>query len=212
MKSLAMLLTFLLLFAACGETTTETASNREAEASPASPASAPEPATPAAVSDPCAPLEAAMTRYQTAGKPFRFSFEIPRGFTVNELHADETSAADVTWNAGESDEFVLRLIQTTKRIDNTDRLVEGWKKFAYTEKVLDKEVSGRTMHVHRTKMGELVGFNALFPDFGSAQGMNMVMGGVTSAPQPCRESAADMVEKMILSFERNEQVGENRGG
>jgi hypothetical protein len=207
MKTIPMILAAVLILAACGGESDRTASDEQltTPATAADGAEASPSAVAAADGHPCAPLEAGMVRYPTAGKPFLFSFEIPRGFTVNENDYGDTIAADVTYNAGERDEFILRLIQNSStRIENSERLVDGWRKTPYTEKVIEHEVAGRTMLVQRSRMGEMVGFNALFPDFSSESGAYMVIGGITSAPKPCRDQAADMVERMIASFERNE--------
>jgi hypothetical protein len=209
MKTIPIVLAALLILTACGGESARTDSPEQTATPVTGTSAGVQPSAAAAAwENPCAPLEAEMVRYPTAGKPFLFSFEIPRGFTVNEHDYGDTISADVTYNAGERGEFILRLVQTrSTRIDNSERLVDGWRKTPYTEKVIEHEVAGRTMLVQRSRMGEMVGFNALFPDFSSESGAFMVIGGVTSAPKPCRDQAADMVERMIASFERNERVG-----
>ena len=76
-----------------------------------------------------------------------------------------------------------------------------------TVKVLEKSVGGRTMYVQRTRMGEMSGFVALYPAAGNATGAYSVLGGLTAAPKPCRDEAAEVLERMLLSFEPNPRIG-----
>lgn len=211
MKVPKAILSLLVFAAACGgqEVSTKQAAEPPAPAKvKQSDSSRTAPAQPAG--DPCAPLQAKMVRYHTAGKPFFFTFEMPEGFTVKEFHTETVSHVDITMNVDGkgTDEYVLRLMQNGKIQENSEKLPDTWKKLPSTEAVLEKEVDGRTMYVSRSRIGEMVGFQGLFPAFGSPPGAYLVMGGVTSAPKPCRALAAEVVERMLMSFERNPQVGE----
>jgi hypothetical protein len=211
MKAPKAILSLVFFVTACGG---QEVSTKQA-AEPPAPAKAKRadsrraaPAQPAGV--PCAPLQAKMVRYDTAGKPFYFSFEMPEGFTVKEFHAGTVSHVDVTRNVDGKgiDEYVLRLMQNSKVQENPERAPDTWKKLPSTEAVLAKEVDGRTMYISRSRIGEMVNFQGLFPAFDSPSGAHFVMGGVTSAPKPCRTQAGEMVERMLMSFERNPRVGE----
>jgi hypothetical protein len=157
---------------------------------------------------PCAPLQARFVRYDTAGKPFFFTFEIPEGFTVKEQFTGNTAVADVTLNVDGKgiDEFVLRLMQSSDTMDNPTGLVEVWRKQPLTDAVLEKTVDGQTMFVQRARMGETTSYTALFPSSVGTQKAHMVMGGVTAAPKPCRAEAAEVIERMLMSIETNPEV------
>lgn len=211
MKVPKAFLSLLVFVAACGgqEVSTKQAAEPPAPAK-AKQADSSRTAPPQPSGDPCAPLQAKMVRYDTAGKPFFFTFEIPEGFTVKEFHAETVSHVDVTLNVDGkgTDEYVLRLMQNSKVQENPEKYPDTWKKLPSTEAVLEREVDGRTMYVSRSRIGEMVGFQGLFPAFDSPSRAHFVMGGVTSAPKPCRALAAEVVERMLMSFERNPQVGE----
>lgn len=159
--------------------------------------------------DPCAVLRAPMTRHDAAGSPLAFSFEMPEGFVPKDFSKGETVNVDVTrdLDGDRADEYVLRLAYSTKPIATPEKLVEVWRKLPSTVKVLEKSVGGRTMYVQRTKMGEMSGFVALYPIAGNATGAYSVLGGLTAAPKPCRDEAAEVLERMLLSFEPNPSVG-----
>ncbi|MHB8800704.1 MAG: hypothetical protein ACYDBY_19840 [Thermoanaerobaculia bacterium] len=159
--------------------------------------------------DPCAVLRAPMVRYDAAGSPLAFSFEMPEGFVPKDFSKGETVNVDVTrdLDGDRSDEYILRLAYPTKLVAGPDKLVEVWRKLPTTVKVLEKSVGGRTMYVQRTKVGTMTGFVALFPAPGSPAAAYSVMGGLTSAPKPCREEAAEVLEQMLLSFEPNPSIG-----
>jgi len=145
-----------------------------------------------------------------AGQPFAFSFEMPDGFTVRDFSRGETVHADVTFDLDGKggDEYVLRIAYNTKVLENPEGLVEVWRKLPMTLKVLEKDVEGRTMYVQRIAMGDSAGFTALFPAFEHGKGAYSVLGGMTSTPKPCRAEAAEVLERMVMSFERNPRVGE----
>lgn len=199
----------LIVVMGCGGETVETAQVNTAEAATAT--GVPEVQQAAAAvtsSDPCAPLEAGMTRYDTAGTPFSFSFEIPAGFTVREMHQGSVSTADVTLNldgAG-GDDYVLRLSQNNDLTEKTSHLVKAWKAHPWTEKVLEQDVGGRTMFIHRSRIGDMVNFVAYVPSPADPSAWHMVMAGVTSAPTPCGDQAADSIETMLTSFEANSRM------
>jgi hypothetical protein len=149
-----------------------------------------------------------MTRFDTAGKPFHFSFEIPEGFVVKESHAHQISTADVTRDLdGDGwDEFILRITQNGNVMKNARRSIDNMSKHPSTEETLDYDVAGRRMYVQRTRTGEMVGFIGYFPALEDPDSAYMIMGGVTDAPKPCRERAAEITQKMLMSFERNARV------
>ena len=162
-----------------------------------------------AASDPCAVLRAPMTRHDAAGSPLAFSFEMPAGFVPKDFSKGETVNVDVTrdLDGDRADEYVLRLAYPMKVVASPEKLVEVWRKLPMTVKVLEKSVGGRTMYVQRTKMGEMEGFVALYPAPGDATGAYSVLGGLTAAPKPCRGEAAEVLERMLLSFEPNPSIG-----
>ncbi|MCL4807833.1 MAG: hypothetical protein KJ062_08575 [Thermoanaerobaculia bacterium] len=168
----------------------------------------PAPAQPAR--DPCAPLRAKMVRHDTAGTPFAFTFEMPEGFTVKDISQGEMVGADLTFDLDGKggDDYVLRLAYSTKVLENPEGLVEVWRKLPMTEKVLEKDVDGRTMYVHRASIGDSAGFTVLFPAPGSATGAHSVLGGMTSTPKPCRAEGAEVLERIVMSYERNPRVSE----
>lgn len=150
-----------------------------------------------------------MVRYDTAGKPFAFTFEMPEGFVVKDLSQAETVGADVTFDLDGKggDEYVLRLAYNTRVLENPEGLVDVWRKLPMTVKVLEKSLGGRTMYVQRVSVGDFAGFTGHFPAPGSPKGAYSVIGGMTSTPMPCRVEGAEVLERMILSFERNPRVG-----
>ena len=206
MRAMRSILSSLVFVVACGGQEAESTSESDPSVAPSGAAESRPVDPPQPDGNPCAPLDAKMVRYDTEGNPFFFSFEIPEGFTVDEFYGPAISGADIT-----AAEYVLRIVQNSGTNDNPDRLVEIWRKLPLTD-VIEKEIDGRTMHVQRTKMGELVGYNALFPDFESSRGAHLVIGGVTDAPKPCGEQAAEAVERIIMSFEKNSRVGDQPGG
>lgn len=211
MKAPIAILSLLVFAAACGGP--EASPERAAEPAPsAKTRRADSPRKPPAQppGDPCAPLRAKMVRHDTAGTPFAFTFEMPEGFTLKDFSRGETVGTDVTFDLDGKggDEYVLRLAYNVKVLENQAGLVDTWRKLPLTEKVLEKEVDGRTMYVQKTRMGDMTGFNVLFPAFATPSGSHLVLGGITSAPKPCRTQAAETVERMLMSFERNPRVGE----
>ena len=56
-------------------------------------------------------------------------------------------------------------------------------------------------------MGEMVGYQALFPDVTSEGKAWMVSGGVTEAPDGCEDKAFAAVERVIRSFQPNADIG-----
>lgn len=210
MKVANMIVLLPVYLAACGgpEATKPAANTAPARAETAR--SEPRRAAPASANEhPCAPLQARFVRYDTAGKPFFFTFEIPEGFTVKEQFTGNTAVADVTLNVDGKgiDEFVLRVMQNSDTIDNPAGLVEVWKKQPLTDGILEKNLDGRTMFVQRARMGETTNYTALFPSAAATQKAHLVMGGLTAAPKPCRAEAAEVIERMIMSIERNREVG-----
>lgn len=58
-----------------------------------------------------------------------------------------------------------------------------------------------------SRVGEMVGFQALFPGVTSEAKAWMAAGGVTSAPRGCEDEAIADVEGIIRSFTPNPDVG-----
>ena len=200
---------FAAFVAACGPQAKKPEASDASASAPAVREESASAARSAAPSDPCAVLRAPMTRHDAAGSPLAFSFEMPEGFVPKDFSKGETVNVDVTrdLDGDRADEYVLRLAYPTKRVADREKLVEVWRKLPATVKVLEKSVGGRTMYVQRTKVGTMEGFVALYPAPGSPTASYSVMGGLTSAPKPCREEAAEVLEKMILSFEPNPSIG-----
>jgi hypothetical protein len=150
-----------------------------------------------------------MTRHDAAGTPLAFSFEMPEGFVPKDFSKGATVHVDVTrdLDGDRSDEYVLRLSYPTRTVSNLENLVAVWRKLPTTVKVLEKSVGGRTMYVQRTKVGEMSGFVALFPSPGDPSAAYSVLGGLTNTPKPCRGEAAEVLERMLLSFEPNPSIG-----
>ncbi len=169
MKAPVAVLSLVVFVAACGpEATSPGADPKPARVNRAE-STRPAPARPDG--DPCAPLRAAIVRYDTAGKPFAFSFEIPDGSVVK-LHPGGDRHADVTLDLDGKggDEYILRIAYNTKVLENPEGLVEVWRKLPMTVKVLEKSLGGRTMYVQRVSMGDFAGFTALFPVPGEPEG------------------------------------------
>ncbi len=163
--------------------------------------------------DPCAPLEAEMVRYDTSGKPYFFSFEYPRGFTVKEWFGPGVSGADLTFNVDGKgrDEYVLRLSQGDKLLANPENLVKVWRELPITVSVTEKELDGGTMYIQRANIGGMSGFIALFPALEPSSGSYHLGAGITNAPKPCSAQAQEVVAKIVMSFQRNPNVGPNPG-
>lgn len=212
MKTARAFVALLFLFVACGGEKPDAGAGSE----PAPPArvAAPKAIEGGAPGTPCGPLEAKMVRYETRGKPFFFSFEIPEGFQVDELYGPQTAGADITFDEDRkgTSEYVLRLVQNSMTHANVEGMVEMWRKLPMTENVSEIRVDGRTLYIQRSKIGEMTGFQALFPDFSVDQGAHLVIGGITAAPKPCLDQAAETVERILSSLERNPEVGEAPAG
>jgi len=195
--------------AACGPQAKKPEASESSASAPTVREEAASTARSAAPSDPCAVLRAPMTRHDASGSPLAFSFEMPEGFVPKDFSKGETVNVDVTrdLDGDRDDEYVLRLAYSTKLVAGPEKLVEVWRKLPMTVKVLEKSVGGRTMYVQRTRMGEMSGFVALYPAAGNATGAYSVLGGLTAAPKPCRDEAAEVLERMLLSFEPNPRIG-----
>lgn len=210
MKIRLTLVWTLLLLVSCGGNEAEAPVGAEPGAPAVADREAPPAEAPIATpDDPCAPLEASMVRFDTRGKPFLFSFERPEGFEVDEIHAGPMSGFDLTLDADGTggNDYVLRFSQTTSPKQNMSALVPLWRDQPMTEKLIENEVDGRTMVIHRTRMGEMVGYQGLFPDFDDPNASYLVSGGITDAPKPCMAQAAEMVERILMSYQRNPEVG-----
>ncbi len=210
MRAARVFLPLVAFVVACGPRTTAPDLGRTAEPAKARRAEARRSASASPAGDPCAPLGARLVRNDTAGQPFAFTFEMPEGFVVKDFSRGETVHADVTFDLDGKggDDYVLRIVYNTKVLENPEGLVEVWRKLPVTLKVLEKDVEGRTMYVQRTKVGEMSGFVALFPSPGDPSAAYSVLGGLTNTPKPCRGEAAEVLERMVMSFERNPRVGE----
>lgn len=207
MKAPVAVLSLVVFVAACGPEATSPGADPKPERVNRAESTRPAPARPDG--DPCAPLRARLVRHDTAGTPFAFSFEIPDGFVVKDFSRGETVHADVTLDLDGKggDEYILRIVYNTKVLENPEGLVATWRRLPMTVKVLEKDLGGRTMYVQRVSMGDFAGFTALFPVLESPTGAYSVIGGMTSTPKPCRVEGAEVLERMILSFERNSRVG-----
>ena len=203
MKIQSATLIATLLFTACGERAVpaDASTDRSATAATAS-------AAPSVSNGPCAPLDAATVRYDTRGKPLLFSFEIPKGFEVSEFGGGGTAGVDVTMNLDGKGgpDYVLRFAQNTDQPLNPSTQVELWRKLPMIEQITEHDINGQTMFISRSRTGEMVGFQALFPSAGKADESFLVIAGVTQAPEECREQAAAAVEKILKSFARNPEV------
>lgn len=202
MKAARVVLVLAAFSAACGPQEKKPAAPEAPSAATVREETRPS-ARPASPDDPCAVLRAPMTRHDASGSPLAFSFEMPEGFVPKDFSKGETVNVDVTrdLDGDRADEYVLRLAYSTKPVEGPEKLVEVWRKLPTTVKVLEKQVGGRTMYVQRTRLGEMTGFVALFPAPGSPTGAYSVLGGLTGAPKPCRDEAAEVLERMLLSFE-----------
>lgn len=209
MKAARVVLVLSAFAAACGPQAKKPDAPESSAAVPEIREEAAPAARPASAEGPCAVLRAPMTRHDAAGSPLAFSFEMPEGFVPKDFSRGETVNVDVTrdLDGDRADEYVLRLAYSTKPVAAPEKLVEVWRKLPLTVKVLEKSVGGRTMYVQRTKMGEMSGFVALYPIAGNATGAYSVLGGLTAAPKPCRDEAAEVLERMLLSFEPNPSIG-----
>ncbi len=209
MKAARVVLVLAVLAAACGPQDKKPKTPGESDRAKSARKTARLAAKAAPAGDPCAVLRAPMVRYDAAGTPFAFSFDLPEGFILKDFSKGQLVNGDVTrdLNGDGMDEYVLRIAYTAKTISNPENLVAVWRKVPATVKVLEKNVSGRTMYVQRTKIGEMTGFVALFPVPGDATAAYHVLGGLTSAPKPCRDEATEVLERMLLSFEPNPHIG-----
>jgi hypothetical protein len=200
---------FAVFVSACGPQEKKPEGSDPSASAPADREEAAPAARSATPSDPCAVLRAPMVRHDAAGSPLAFSFEMPDGFVPKDFSKGETVHVDVTrdLDGDRADEYVLRFAYPTKGVAGPEKLVEVWRKLPATVKVLEKSVGGRTMYVQRTKIGRMEGFVALYPAPGNATGAYSVLGGLTAAPKPCREEAAEVLERMLLSFEPNPSIG-----
>lgn len=212
MKSKLVTALILIFVAACGspEQSTETEPANEAASSPAEAPAAPVEEVAESSGNPCVALEAKPVRYDAAGKPVVYTFEYPSGWKINELFTSGATSIDVTKSVENErfPEFVLRFGHVVdKQMDHPENLVATWRKMPMTEDISEIDIEGRTMYVSRTKMGEMVGFQALFPDVTSDSKAWLVSGGVTNAPKECRDEAIDAVERIIRSFKPNPDIG-----
>ncbi len=210
MKAPIAILSLLVFATACGGRDESTGKGDE-RPSPEKANRADSRRTPPAepVGDPCAPLRSRLVRHDTAGTPFAFTFEMPEGFTAKDFSEGETVGADLTFDLDGKggDEYILRLAYNTRVLENPEGLVEVWRKLPMTVKVLEKNLGGRTMYAQRVSVGDFAGFTVLFPAFERPKGSYSVLGGMTSTPKPCRAEGAEVLERMILTFERNPRVG-----
>lgn len=149
-----------------------------------------------------------MVRHDTRGKPLLFSFEMPQGFEVNEFSGGSTAGVDLTIDPDGKggDDYVLRFAQNTGQPLNPSTQVELWRKLPMLDELIEHDVDGRTMFISRSTMGEMVGYQALFPSAEEADVSWLVIAGITSAPKECRDEAVETVERILKSFERNPQV------
>ena len=208
MRTASPFAALFFLLVACGREEPERTAG--SDSTPPARDAAPKAKEARATRDPCAPLDAKMVRYDTRGKPFFFSFERPEKFVVDEFYGPGVAGADLTFNAdgAGANEYVLRLVQNSRTNENVERGVELWRKLPTTGSVSEVGVDGRTLYIQRSKVGDMISFQALFPDFDVADGGHLILGGVTSAPKPCRDQAAETVERILKSLERNPDVGE----
>ena len=170
----------------------------------------------AGAQDACAGLDKPLVRYDTAGKPFVFTIEYPEGWYPHELIAGSAASLDFSDEESEfGSDYVLRFGSTSNVLANAANLVETWRKMPISEELREIELeSGRTMVINRTRMGEMVGFQVLLPDPAS-EGAFLVSGGITSAPDECRDRAAEVVEQMLASLRPNAEFAApdgSRGG
>lgn len=203
MKIRSATLIAALLLTACGErgVPADASGDHSGAAATASDA-------PSVANGPCAPLDAAMVRYDTRGKPLLFSFEIPGGFEVSEFGGGGTAGVDVTRDSDGKGgpEYVLRFAQNTDQPLNPSTQAELWRKLPMIEQITEHDINGQTMFISRSRTGEMVGFQALFPSAGKADESFLIIAGVTQAPEQCRDQAAAAVEKILKSFARNPEV------
>ena len=209
MKAARVVLVLAVLAAACGPQDKKPKVPGASVPSKSARKSARSAAKPGPAGDPCAVLRVPMVRYDAAGTPFAFSFDLPEGFILKDFSKGQFVHGDVTLdlNGDGMDEYVLRIAYPAKTISNPEKLAAVWREFPATVKVLEKAVGGRTMYVQRAKIGDVTGFVALFPVPGNATAAYHVLGGLTSTPKPCRDEAAEVLERMLLSFEPNPNIG-----
>lgn len=210
MKNGFMLFLAAAVFVGCGSPEPPTGNATEgAGASAIETQAAPEKVAESA-GGPCSALDVDWVRYDAAGKPVAYTFEYPSGWEINELFSSGATSIDVTKSLGENrfPDFVLRFGHVVdKPMDNPENLVATWKKMPMIEEVLEVDVEGRTMWVARSRIGEMIGFQALFPDVSSESKAWMVSGGVSDAPDGCEDAAVAAVERVIRSFKPNPAIG-----
>lgn len=163
--------------------------------------------------DPCAPLNNDPVRYDPTGKPMGFGFEYPGGWEVNEsFYAAGVSSVDIVTYLDpdrRSPDYVLRFGHSLKQAnDNAPGLVEVWRKLPVIDGVEEVPVGDRTLYIARTRMGEIVGYQALFPAPDSETSAWLVSGGVTRAPDGCEEESVAAVERILRSMTPNQEIGE----
>jgi len=207
---------FALLFAvslvlACGspESRVEAPSSETPAASGGVSANRSATTEPASASNPCDALDARLERYDTSGKPFFFTFEAPATWTVNEFYGGPVAGFDITLNedGNGGDDYVLRFTQTDKLLENSDNLVETWRKSPATVSVSEKEIEGRIMYLSRTRLGEMTGFQILFPALDAERGAYLVSAGITATPKGCHDKAVEVIDRIINGFEVNHDIG-----
>jgi len=212
-KSLLAVVALTLLAAGCGssddasESAAPAASDTTAtETADAAPSEERAPVS----SDPCSVLDDAPIEYDAAGKPVVFTFQYPGGWQLDELFTGSASSIDVTRDV-DGDEFpdyVLRFGHSpVKPQENVDNLVAVWRQLPTTEELTEVEIEGRTMYLVKSRIGEMTGYQALFPDVTSGSRAFLVSGGVTDAPEPCGEQAVEAVERILRSMKPNPKIG-----
>lgn len=173
----------------------------------------------AASGDPCSVLASENARYDASGNPVAYTFEYPSGLKVAELFASSATTIDLTKDLDDDNlpDFVLRFGHVvTNPMDNPERMVEVWKQqpknLGGPEEIMELDVEGRTMYLARVRMGEMVSFQALFPDVTSDSKAWLVSGGITNAPDECEEQAIAAVERVMRSFQPNPEIGSPPAG
>lgn len=188
----------------------------ESAGEPARQAAAPEPAgsareAPAAGSR-CAPLDNPVERYDPGGKPMAFGFEYPGGWVVQEQFTSSgVSSIDIVGRIdpeSRSPDFVFRIGHVvTKPNANAPKLVATWQKLPMVEGIEEVPVGGRTLYIAKTRMGEMIAYQALFPDSASETSAWLVSGGLPQVPDGCEEAAFAAFERLLHSLEPNPEIG-----
>lgn len=208
----AICLLAVLVIAGCGSDTPDSDGSQAAGEAPSQ-----APATETRSADPCAPLDRSPVAYDPRGKPMAFGFEYPSGWEIREdFFPGSVSSIDVSLTLdpdGNLPDFVLRIGHALDRPnDGAEALLALWNNTPTVETVEELPLGDRRLFIARTRLAEMVSYQALFPVPDQAGSAWLITAGITRAPDECSEAAQQAVERMLRSLTPNDTIAGHAGG